>query len=60
MLQEDDTLVIHFFQQSLTGAVLRWYLGLRRKHVPTWRSLAKGFLNQYKYNMDMASDRSQL
>ncbi|RDX79803.1 hypothetical protein CR513_39724, partial [Mucuna pruriens] len=24
----DDTLLIHFFQESLTGATLRWYLGL--------------------------------
>ncbi|RDY08082.1 hypothetical protein CR513_07726, partial [Mucuna pruriens] len=56
----DDILLIHFFQESLTGAALRWYLGLRREHIPTWRSLAKGFLNQYKYNMDMAPDRSQL
>ncbi|RDX88415.1 hypothetical protein CR513_29995, partial [Mucuna pruriens] len=56
----DDTLLIHFFQESLTGAALKWYLGLRREHIPTWRSLAKGFLNQYKYNMDMAPDRSQL
>ncbi|RDX75363.1 hypothetical protein CR513_44759, partial [Mucuna pruriens] len=53
----DDTLLIHFFQESLTGATVRWYLGLRRKHIPTWRSLAKGFLNQYKYNMDMGPDR---
>ncbi|RDY12314.1 hypothetical protein CR513_02904, partial [Mucuna pruriens] len=56
----DDTLLIHFFQESLTRAALRWYLGLRREHIPTWKSLAKGFLNQYKYNMDMAPDRSQL
>ncbi|RDX80476.1 hypothetical protein CR513_38966, partial [Mucuna pruriens] len=56
----DDTLLIHFFQESLTRATLRWYLGLRHEHIPTWRSLAKGFLNQYKYNMDMVPDRSQL
>ncbi|RDY11918.1 hypothetical protein CR513_03355, partial [Mucuna pruriens] len=56
----DDTLLIHFFQESLTGAALKWYLGLRREHIPTWRSLAESFLNQYKYNMDMAPDISQL
>ncbi|RDX62512.1 hypothetical protein CR513_59144, partial [Mucuna pruriens] len=31
----DDTLLIHFFQESLTGAALKWYLGLRREHIPT-------------------------
>ncbi|RDX96395.1 hypothetical protein CR513_20936, partial [Mucuna pruriens] len=56
----DDTLLIHFFHESLTGAALIWYLGLRREHIPTWRSLTKGFLNQYEYNMDMTPDRSQL
>ncbi|RDX70778.1 hypothetical protein CR513_49932, partial [Mucuna pruriens] len=44
----------------LTRAALRWYLALRCEHIPTWRSLAKGFLNQYKHNMDMAPDHSQL
>ncbi|RDX90748.1 hypothetical protein CR513_27361, partial [Mucuna pruriens] len=56
----DDTLLIHFFQESLTGVALKWYLGLRCEHIPTWRSLAESFLNQYKYNMDMALDHSQL
>ncbi|RDY03352.1 hypothetical protein CR513_13074, partial [Mucuna pruriens] len=56
----DDTPLIHFFQESLTGAALRWYLGLKSEHIPTWRSLAEGFLNQYKYNLDMALDCSQL
>ncbi|RDX87809.1 hypothetical protein CR513_30669, partial [Mucuna pruriens] len=28
--------------------------------VKTWRDLAAAFLRQYKYNKDMASDRSRL
>ncbi|RDX67765.1 hypothetical protein CR513_53317, partial [Mucuna pruriens] len=39
---------------------LIWYLGLKRECVQTWRSLAESFLDQYKYNMDMAPNRSQL
>ncbi|RDX79123.1 hypothetical protein CR513_40488, partial [Mucuna pruriens] len=27
----DDTLLIHFFQESLTGVALRWYLRLKRE-----------------------------
>ncbi|RDX92280.1 hypothetical protein CR513_25609, partial [Mucuna pruriens] len=56
----DDALLIHFFQESLTGMALRWYLGLKRERVQTWRSLAERFLDQYKYNMDMALNHFQL
>ncbi|RDX77063.1 hypothetical protein CR513_42872, partial [Mucuna pruriens] len=54
----DDALLIHFFQESLTGAALRWYLGLKRERVQTWRSLAESFLDQYKYNMNTTPDCS--
>ncbi|RDX71197.1 hypothetical protein CR513_49490, partial [Mucuna pruriens] len=56
----DDALLIHFFQESLIRAALGWYLGLKHECVQTWSNLAEGFLNQYKYNMDMAPDCSQL
>ncbi|RDX73687.1 hypothetical protein CR513_46677, partial [Mucuna pruriens] len=56
----DNALLIHVFQEILTRASLGWYLGLRREHIPTGRSLEKGFLNQYKYNIDMALNYSQL
>ncbi|RDY14350.1 hypothetical protein CR513_00598, partial [Mucuna pruriens] len=51
---------MHYFQDSLTGAVLRWYVGLDGGHINTWRDLANAFLRQYKYNEDMAPDRSRL
>ncbi|RDY11134.1 hypothetical protein CR513_04247, partial [Mucuna pruriens] len=56
----DEKLLIHFFQESLTKDALKWYKGLRRGHVQTWRSLAEAFLRQYKYNTDMTPDCSQL
>ncbi|RDX67419.1 hypothetical protein CR513_53710, partial [Mucuna pruriens] len=31
----DDALLIHFFQQCLTGMALGWYLGLKRERVLT-------------------------
>ncbi|RDX92965.1 hypothetical protein CR513_24836, partial [Mucuna pruriens] len=31
----DDALLIHFFQENLIGATLRWYLGLKRERVQT-------------------------
>ncbi|RDX81458.1 hypothetical protein CR513_37860, partial [Mucuna pruriens] len=43
----NDKILIHCFQDSLTGATLSW-------------DLAEAFLKQYKYNEDMAPDRSRL
>ncbi|KAK7361817.1 hypothetical protein VNO77_03901 [Canavalia gladiata] len=56
----DDKLLIHCFQDSLTGAAANWYTQLERTHVRSWKDLADAFLRQYKYNIEMAPDRSQL
>ncbi|CAL5182995.1 unnamed protein product [Lathyrus oleraceus] len=56
----DDKLMIHCFQDSLTGASLSWYMKLERNHVQSWLDLANAFLKQYKYNMDIALNRMQL
>ncbi|CAL5196509.1 unnamed protein product [Lathyrus oleraceus] len=56
----DDRLMIHCFQDSLTGASLSWYMKLERNHIQSWLDLANTFLKQYKYNMDIAPDRMQL
>ncbi|RDY06383.1 hypothetical protein CR513_09643, partial [Mucuna pruriens] len=44
----------------LTGAALNWYVNLEKGQVRTWRDLAEAFVRQYKYNEDMAPDRSRL
>ncbi|XP_073224461.1 uncharacterized protein [Cicer arietinum] len=44
----DEKLLIHFFQDSLTGASL------------SWKDLVDAFLKYYKYNLDMAPNRIQL
>ncbi|RDX79088.1 hypothetical protein CR513_40528, partial [Mucuna pruriens] len=56
----DDKILVHCFQDSLTGASLNWYISLERGRVKTWRDLAEAFLKQYKYNEDMALDCSRL
>ncbi|KAK7316323.1 hypothetical protein VNO77_35276 [Canavalia gladiata] len=56
----DDKLLIHFFQDSLTGAASSWYMHLERSHIRCWKDLADAFLKQYKYNIDMAPDRWEL
>ncbi|RDX87611.1 hypothetical protein CR513_30896, partial [Mucuna pruriens] len=49
-----------FCLNSLTRAALSWYANLESGRVKTWRDLAEAFLRQYKYNEDMALDRSCL
>ena len=57
---DNQQLLIHYFQDSLTGAALRWYMGLNSGTIQTFRDLSKAFITQYKYNLDMAPDRDQL
>jgi hypothetical protein len=57
---DNHQLLIHYFQDSLTGAALRWYMGLDSKNIQTFNDLGKAFIRQYKYNLDMAPDRDQL
>ena len=54
----DDKLLIHYFQESLAGASLNWYMQLEPSHIHCWKDLADAFLRQYQYNTDMAPDRT--
>ncbi|RDY02074.1 hypothetical protein CR513_14512, partial [Mucuna pruriens] len=55
-----DKILVHCFQDSLTGPALTWYVNLEKGQVKTWRDLAGAFVRQYKYNEDMAPNLSQL
>ncbi|KAI5436145.1 hypothetical protein KIW84_022556 [Lathyrus oleraceus] len=57
---DNDQLLIHYFQDSLTSVALRWYMGLDGASVHTLNDLGEAFVKQYKYNMDMTPDRDQL
>ncbi|XP_058745783.1 uncharacterized protein LOC131618617 [Vicia villosa] len=57
---EDEGLLMHFIQDSLTGASLEWYMRLERTHIRSWRDLVEAFIKQYQYNVDMAQNRTQL
>lgn len=59
-LTKDDRLLIHFFQDSLTGVALKWYMSLNKANIKTFSDLCEAFNRQYKYNVDMAPDRDQL
>lgn len=54
---DNDDLLIHCFQDNLSGASLDWYIGLECTKIRSWRDLSEAFLKQYKYNVDMAPTR---
>ncbi|CAL5189196.1 unnamed protein product [Lathyrus oleraceus] len=56
----DEKLLMHFFQDSLSGASLEWYMQLEHTHIRIWRELAGAFLKHYQYNSDMAPNWTQL
>ncbi|XP_014496657.1 uncharacterized protein LOC106758228 [Vigna radiata var. radiata] len=56
----DEKLLIHFFQESLTGVALNWYMRLDTTHIHSWKDLVDAFLRQYEYNKDLTPDRVQL
>ena len=56
----NDKLLIHCFQNSLTGSATRWYNLLSRDQIRVWSDMAKAFLVQYKHMTDTAPDRMLL
>lgn len=57
---DNDELLFHCFLDILSGASLDWYMNLEPGKIRTWKDLSEAFLNQYKYNLDMAPTRLQL
>lgn len=53
-------MLIHYFQDSLTGFALKCYNNLNRDDIKTFTDLGEAFIRQYKYNLDMAPVRDQL
>jgi hypothetical protein len=57
---DNDKLLIYYFQDSLTGAALRWYMDLDSADIHTFNDLASAFIRQYSYNSYLAPDRDEL
>ncbi|XP_050875325.1 uncharacterized protein LOC127078957 [Lathyrus oleraceus] len=57
---DNHQLLIQYFQDSLFGVALKWYMNLDSAHIRTFNDLGETFIRQYKYNVDMAPDRDQL
>jgi len=52
----NEKLLIYFFQDSLIGSVLSWYMTLDNTRVRKWSDFVDAFLKQYKFNIDIAPD----
>jgi len=56
----NDELLIHCFQDALTGVALIWYMGLDRIDIKNFNDLCEAFVQRYNYNLYLAPDRDQL
>ncbi|XP_039686840.1 uncharacterized protein [Medicago truncatula] len=56
--KNNEPLLIHCFQDSLTGPAHTWYMNL--KGIATFEELANAFIKQYKYNSYLASNQKEL
>ncbi|XP_012487804.1 uncharacterized protein LOC105801003 [Gossypium raimondii] len=56
----NDQLLIHCFQDSLTGAASKWYNQLSCAKISSWRDIAQAFMKQYGHVAKMVPDRITL
>ena len=48
----DEKLLMHFFQDSLSGVALNWYMRLDNTRIRSWKNLVDAFIKQYKYYLE--------
>ena len=59
-LGSTEELLAQMFQNTLTGAALRWFLNLDNAIVRSWENICREFHNQYKYNIEVDVTRRVL
>ena len=55
-----EELLAQMFQNTLTGAALRWFLSLEDSKTRTWEDIGNEFYRQYKYNTEVDITRRDL
>ena len=60
LLGATEELLAQIFQNTLTGATLRWFLYLDDARVRSWEDICREFHNQYKYNIEVDVTRRDL
>ncbi|GKV02505.1 hypothetical protein SLEP1_g14938 [Rubroshorea leprosula] len=56
----DEKLMIHYFQDSLTGPADAWFSTIDKSKVKSWHDLTCNFMKQYEYNTSLAPSREDL
>ena len=59
-LAATEELLAQMFQNTLTRAVLHWFLNLEDSRIATWEDIANEFYKQYKYNIEVDITRRDL
>ena len=55
-----EELLAQMFQNTLTGATIRWFLNLDDARARSWEDICRKFHNQYKYNIEVDVTRRDL
>ncbi|GKV25036.1 hypothetical protein SLEP1_g34544 [Rubroshorea leprosula] len=56
----DERVLIHYFQDSLSGPASVWFSTLDKKKIHTFKDVSQAFMKQYEYNMSLALTRDSL
>ncbi|KAL3731112.1 hypothetical protein ACJRO7_028049 [Eucalyptus globulus] len=57
---DNPPLLINSFQDNLVGPTLTWFIELDMEKIRTWEDLVDEFLQQYKFNTEIAPTREEL
>ena len=55
-----EEVLAQMFQNTLTGAALRWFLNLDDARAKSWEDICWEFHKQYKYNLEVDITRRDL
>ncbi|GKV34049.1 hypothetical protein SLEP1_g42472 [Rubroshorea leprosula] len=56
----DERVLIHYFQDSLSSPTSVWFSTLDKKKIRTFKDVSQAFMKQYEYNMSLAPIRDSL
>ncbi|GKV46606.1 hypothetical protein SLEP1_g53580 [Rubroshorea leprosula] len=56
----DERVLIHYFQDSLSGLASIWFSILDKKKIHTFKDVSQAFMKQYEYNISLAPTRDSL
>ncbi|GKV20628.1 hypothetical protein SLEP1_g30726 [Rubroshorea leprosula] len=56
----DERVLVHYFQDSLSGPASVWFLTLDKKNICSFKDVSQAFMRQYEYNINFAPTRDSL